>query len=447
LKTKVLNEKTDTKQRDHPFRYALDKWPPAGAALVLGLQWVVVLVPGLLVLGDVVGAAQGLNAGERVAFLQRLLLLCALVQVGQVLAGHRLPGLVGPSAVLMVGVLSTAQAGMPAIYGAMAVGGGFMALVGFSSLASRLGRLFTPPVLATTLVLIAVTLAPTMRDLMFHPGTKGGGAASFGFAVLLVCAMFWAQHRLKGLLSSAMLLIGLVAGAVIYHAAGLGLSPGGGLPHLAAFAFPSPFPHRLSFEPAVITAFCLCYLAVMSNELATVEALGVLIKAPQMPPRLGRALGMGGLGGIAAGIMGVPGPVTYSVSPAVVISSHSASRFALLPAAVLVALLALWPGGLAVFQLVPPPVVGAVLLYLMAGTVFAALGMLTNQECGVSWNQGIVVGAAMVAGLCLAFMPPEVKRDLPPALRPLLANGFVVGLALALLLEHVLLKDKDKRRS
>jgi uracil permease len=73
--------------------------------------------------------------------------------------------------------------------------------------------------------------------------------------------------------------------------------------------------------------------------------------------------------------------------------------------------------------------------------------MLTNQEGGVSWNQGIVVGAAMVAGLCLAFMPPEVKRDLPPALRPLLANGFVVGLALALLLEHVLLKDKDKRRS
>ncbi len=423
------------------YLYGLDQWPPSGALVLFALQWLVVLVPGLLVLGDVIAGAQGLAEAGKVAFLQRLLLACAVAQAAQVWWGHRLPGLVGPSAVLMVGVLSTVEAGSAAVYGGIMVAGAVAALVGLTGLASRLSRLFTRPVLASTLMLIAVTLAPAMRGMLLDPATKGGAAVSLFFGVLLTLGMLFAQYRLKGIWSSSVLVMGLAAGSLVYHLGGLATAPVGlGLsPWLVAL--PGLPPQAPSFQPAVIAAFCLCYLAVMSNELATVEALGELSRAPGMDRRANGAVAVGGLGGVLGGLLGVPGPVTYAVSPAVAIGSRNLSRFALLPVAAVLVLLSFWPGGLSLFSLAPPPVVGAVLLHLMAGTVFAALGILTGEAGGqVTWRQGVVVGMAMCCGLVVAFMPPEVKAALPPTLAPLLANGFVVGLAAALVLEHLLLR-------
>ena len=424
-----------------PISYSLDQWPPPAATAVIGLQWLVVLVPGLLVLGEIVSSAQGLAAAERVAFFQRLLLVCGLTQIAQVVAGHRLPGLVGPSAALMVGVLSTVASGVGAVYGALAVGGGLCALLGLTGLASHLRKLYTPPVLASTLMLIAMTLTPTMRDLMFFPQTVGGGEVSFGFALALIFAMLWAQNYFKGLLSSSVLLLGLGLGAALYHALNLAAVPVSAA-ELAGVGLPSLWPQSLSLQPGVIAAFVLCYLAVVSNELATVEAVGDMINSPGMGPRQNRAVAVTGAFGVLSGLWGVPGPVTYSVSPGVLISTRSASRWTLLPAAAVVLLLAFWPKGLGYFYLVPQPVVGAVLFFLMVNTVFAALRLMVGTECALTWSDGVVVGGAMTVGLVVAFMPLSVKETLHPLLRPFLANGFVMGLSVALLLEHVLLRRR-----
>ncbi len=422
------------------LRYSLEQWPPPLATLLLSLQWLAALLPGLLVLGDVVGAAQGLAGAERLAFLQRLLLMAGLVQVAQVLLGHRLPGLVGPSAVLLVGVLGTLGAGPAAVYGAMAAGGLLAALTGATGLAGRLGRLYTPPVLASTLLLLIISLAPTMRDQMFDPGPgPGTPARAFTFALGLTLAMFWAQQRLKGLLSSAVLLLGMLLGSAAYYLLGLGGLPLGAPTAGWGLGLPGLAPVELSLEPGVVAAFAVCYLALVANELASVEALGPLTGAGQMPRRSSRAVLVSGLGGLLAGLWGVPGPVTYSVSPGVLFASKSASRWTLLPAAGLLVLLALWPGGLAVARLAPPAVVGAVLFALMANSAYAALHLLDSRPGGLDMGSGLVVGVSITAGLVVTFMAPEVRLSLPRLIRPILANGFVVGLALALIMEHLVL--------
>ena len=421
--------------------YRLDQWPPAAATAVLCAQWLVVLVPGLLVIGELVAEAQGLPAPRRVEFLQRLLIMSGLVQAGQVLYGHRLPGLVGPSAVLMVGILGSLAAGAPAVYGAMAAGGVIAALIGLTGLAARLGRIFTPPILATTLMLIAVTLAPSVLGLVFHPASKGGGFGSFLFAMAAVSAMFLGQHRLKGLWSSAAVFLGMLAAAAVYHLFGLGQAAPLSLP-AAAISLPPLMPHSLNLPPGMVAAFCLFYLAVISNELATVETVGELIQSPGMQGRCNRAVFITGLGGVLAGLLGVPGPVTYSVSPGVAIASRSASRFTLLPTAGALVLLGLWPKGLALFGLVPPPVVGAVFFFVLASTVYAALLMLMSGGKANGSNAGIVVGAATVTGLLVTFMPEAAKESIPAFWRPLLANGFVAGLIFSLFLEHVIFRRK-----
>lgn len=428
---------------DRPYLYKVDQWPGPAATVMLALQWLVVLVPGVLVLGQVLAQMQGLESRAHIDFLQRIFLVLALVQGGQVLSGHRLPGVVGPSAVLMVGIISTIPAGLPAIYGGMLVAGGLAALVGLSGLAARLTKIFTPPVLGSTLILIAVTLSPAMRDLLFSPETKGGPAISLLFGLALTLTMLWAQHRLRGLWSSSVLVLGIAIGSGIYYLLGLGAGAPLAAIHPAQVGLPTSWTAGLEFNPPVIASFCLCYLAVISNELATVEALGEMSGAANMGRRANGAVLAGGLGGVLAGLMGVPGPVTYSVSPAVAISSRSLSRFTLLPAAGVLFLFAFWPGGIELFNLAPSPVVGAVLLLLMASTVFAAVGIATgNSNEGLSWRSGVILGTAMITGLLVSFMPSAAKESLPPALAPLLGNGFVMGLVMALVLEHALLKKR-----
>ncbi len=422
------------------FRYALDEWPPPLTTALLSLQWLVALLPGLLVLGDVLATAQGLDAAGRVEFLQRLLLVAGVVQVAQTVAGHRLPGLVGPSAVLLVGILGTLEAGVEATYTAVALGGVFTALAGASGLAARLSRLYTPPVLASALMLLIVALAPTIRDALFNPGPgEGSPLAAFGFGLGLVCAMFWAQERLKGILSSAVLLLGMVLGSLLYYLLGLGSPPLEPLNLASGLSLPDMLPGSFAWDAGVVAAICLCNLALIANEIASVEAITPLIAVSDGGRRSERGVLISGLSGILGGLTGTPGMVTYSVSPGVLLSSRCASRWTLLPAAVVVLLLAVWPQGLALVRLAPPPVVGAVLLALMASTVYAALHLLVGGVCALSLSGGLVVGAAITAGLVVTFMPPEVRASLPPLLRPLLANGFVVGLALALVLEHLVL--------
>jgi uracil permease len=414
--------------------------------MILSLQWLVALIPGLLALGDVLAAAQGFDGAGRLAFMQRLLIMAALVQGAQVLMGHRLPGLVGPSAVLLVGALGTLDSGPPAVYGAMALGGTLTALAGLTGLAGRLGRLYTPPVLASTLLLLIVSLTPTMRDQMFDPGRGGGSPAmAFAFALGLALAMFWAQQRLGGLLSSAVLFLGMVLGSAAWYLLGLGAPPA--LERVAGagawgLALPSLGPVELSFDPGVTAAFAVCYLALIANELASVEALGPLTGAGQMPRRSSRAVLVSGLGGLLSGAWGLPGPVTYSLSPGVLFAARSASRWTLLPAAGMLLLLALWPKGLAVARLAPPAVVGAVLFSLMAHSVYAALQLLFRSGQGGEARSGLVVGASLTAGLVVTFMAPEARQSLPTLLRPILANGFVVGLALALVMEHLVLPHR-----
>lgn len=426
---------------DLELRYPLDAWPPPLATAVLSLQWLVILLPGLLVLGEVVAAALGLDPAGRVALLQRLLLLGGLVQLAQVWLGHALPGLVGPATVLMVGMLATLGAGQAAVFGAMAIGGALTALVGALGLARRLGRLYTPPVLAATLLLITVSLGPTMRDLLFDPHTKGAALGGpFLFAMALAGLMFFAQNRLKGLAGSAVLLLGLVAGTLAYHLLGLGAAPLADAPVWSGLGLPSLALAPLGLDWGVLVAFVLCYLALIANELASVESLGAMLSLGDLGRRPDRAVLVSGLGGLMAGLWGLPGPVTYSVSPGVLISTKSASRFTLAPAALALIGLALWPGGLAWVALMPAPVVGAVLFALMANTVYAALLMLTRDECRPDWSAGLVVGVGVIAGMVTSFMPAAARDALHPLLRPLLANGFVVGLLLALAMEHLVLR-------
>ena len=61
-----------------------------------------------------------------------------------------------------------------------------------------------------------------------------------------------------------------------------------------------------------------------------------------------------------------------------------------------------------------------------------------------TWASGATVGMALITGVIVSFIPEAARQALHPVIRPILANGFVVGLVVALLLEHVFFRrQKD----
>ncbi len=421
------------------FSYGIDDRPGPASLLIFGLQWLAVSVPLILIIGKVVAGLQ--TEGSVISYLQKLFLLIALVLLVQVYLGHRLPLVIGPATVLLVGILSSFDQESGAINASLVIGGLLLAGLAATGIIGRLKSLFTPRVITVVLMLIAFTLAPTILDLI----TDGGGtvppAQTFLFALAFALALFLANGFLKGIWKSTLALWAILLGTPAYVAL-FGAVP---LPpaDTSLVALPGDLLAPLAVpEIGVLAAFLFCYLALAVNDLGSIQSVGGLLKANEMGERLDRGVTVTGIGNALAGFTGVIGSVNFSLSPGVIAAPGCASRFALVPAAVGLGLLAASPLAIGYLESIPAPVIGVVLAYVMAAQI--AAGLMLAQESGAAGtlDEALIVGIPLLLGTLVAFLPPEVAAGFPAAIRPLIANGFVVGIVTALGLEHVVYRRR-----
>ncbi|MDY6849368.1 MAG: purine/pyrimidine permease [Thermodesulfobacteriota bacterium] len=424
------------------LRYSLDeKLSPLPLAL-FGLQWLAVALPSLIIIGQVVATVHFPEFSEQILYLRKLSFVVGTTMLVQIVWGHRLPLVMGPASVLLVGVLASSGSSLSAIYTSIMVGGAALALVSALGMFRALQRLFTARVVAVVLLLIAFTLAPAIRDLILDIPRSGSPFGRLVFAMVLVLVLFELQQKMTPLWRSTLVVGGLVVGSLVYplffpHA---GLSGQPSLPLFSGFWQDLTWPP--SFEPGLILAFLVCYLALAVNDLGSIQSLDGMLRPGNMAGRMRKGMTITGLSGCLAGFLGVLGPVNFSLSPGVIAASGCAARRALWPAAVVMIGLAFLPGTLSVVRAVPPTVVGAILLFILSAQVAAGLMSLYSQKETVQFEHGLVVGLPVLAGTIISFMPSSVAETLPGLTRPIAGNGFVAGVLLALWLEHVVFRRK-----
>ncbi|MBP7410244.1 MAG: purine/pyrimidine permease [Methanoculleus sp.] len=421
------------------FTYGIDDRPEPASLLIFGLQWLAVSVPAILIIGKVVA---GLYGGSAIPYLQKLFLLTALVLLVQLYLGHKLPLVIGPATVLLIGVLASLDAGFGAINASVLVGGLLLAGLAAVGLFRHLKNLFTPRVIAVVLMLIAFTLAPIILNLI----TDGSGTVpathTFLFALAFALVLFIANGLLKGIWKSTLALWAIILGTPAYIAlfGAVPLPPAG----TALFAFPGDLLAPLAVPGAgILAAFLICYLALATNDLGSIQSVGGLLKADKMSERVNRGMTVTGLGNAAAGLTGVIGPVNFSLSPGVIAATGCASRFALVPAGVALGLMAASPLAIGYLGSIPGPVIGVVLAYVMAAQI--AAGLMLGQESSAvgTFDEGLIVGIPLLLGTVVAFLPPAVAAGFPATVRPLIANGFVVGVITVLVLEHIVYRRQQ----
>jgi len=418
------------------MRYNIDDKPGTLPLLLYGLQWWLVSIPCVVIMGIIVGRMHYGDVADQTFYLQKLFGLMGVVMVIQVLFGHRLPLVIGPASVLLIGIISTISSGVAAIYTAVLVGGALLLLLAATGLLSRLQFIFTPRIVTVILILIAFTLSPVILRLIFS--VADDALFHLVFALILVFVLVLSNVLLKGVWKSTTVLWGIVFGSLVYYIFR-------GFPVISDSAVHSTVPlfnFSLDFNVGTILAFLFCFIALIINELGSIQAVGQMLQANQLEKRTNRGVGFLGLSNVVAGFLGVIGPVDYSMSPGVISATGCASRYTLIPAGIGLVVCAFFPSVVQLLVEIPGVVMGAILLYLMASQLSAGLQMLTKENTMTNFNHGIVIGLPLMIALILSFSPDQMLNQIPSLLRPIIGNGFVMGVLAVLLLEHVVFKEK-----
>jgi xanthine/uracil permease len=413
------------------MRYGLNDFPPPLALFLYGLQWWIVTLPSVVILGAVVTRLHFVDVAAQIWYMQKLLVVLGTATVVQVLIGHRLPLVIGPAATLLVGILASVAEGVDALYTAIFLGGIVLAIAGFSGMLAHLRVFFTTRIVAVVLVLIAFTLSPTILRLIGEG--SGGDAFPFCFALATVFALLCINNILKGMFKSLTVPIGLIGGTLAFCLFRGVPESFSALPKSAA-----AFSWTISpeFHPGTLMAFVFCFLALIVNELGSIEAVGQMLNADSMDRRTRQGVGFAGLANAASGWFGVIGSVDYSLSAGLITATGCASRFALVPAGIGLVLCGFFPKFVMVLGAIPGPVMGALLLYLMAAQLTSGLMMLAAEKGVTDFTSGMVVGLPLMIGIIISFAPANVFNAFPEMLRSVIGNGFVAGTLAVIILEH-----------
>ena len=421
------------------MKYELNDKPGLFPMLMYGLQWWIVSLPCVVIMGIIVSQLHYTDVAEQTFYLQKLFGIMGIAMIVQVLWGHRLPLIIGPASVLLIGILSTVSSGIAAVYTGIMIGGLVLTVLAYSGLLGKLQFVFTPRIVTVILILIAFTLTPVILKLVL--GDTVHALFNLFFTLLMVLALVVGNKLLRGIWKSTTVLWGIVGGVLVYYLANgfptLTSTGSGIMPEQATlFNFP------LEFETGTILAFLFCYIALIVNELGSIQAVGHMLQADRMDRRTSRGVGIVGVTNVLSGMFGVIGPVDYSMSPGVISATGCASRYTLIPAGIGLILCAFFPSVVGILVTIPGVVMGAILLYLMATQLAAGLQMLVREKAITDFDNGVVVGLPLMVALLLSFAPEEVLNLIPSLFRPIVGNGFVMGVITVLIMEHLIFKKR-----
>jgi len=424
------------------YLYDLDDHPPLQLALVYGLQWACIMFPALIIVATLGVESLGPGGPGKIRFFQLTLLISGLFTFIQTLWGHRYPVLEGPAAALVLTFILLAPRGLPALQGGMIIGGGLLIAAVLSGQIERLIKLFTPNVVGVILILIALGLLRPLIGFMVG-GSQAyphGEGKIFLITLFLVLFMATLSHWLKGLWRTISILIGLVAGSLVFLV--LGRLSWQDLGQASWVSISTPWLESMPrlYWPSVV-AFAGAYLAVMVNTLGSLQGVAAITDEQRLPGATKRGILVNGMGGITCGFLGIVGTVSYSMSPGVILVNRVATRYAVTYCGIIIGLAAFFPKLAALLSLIPKPVIGAALCVAMGGQIGVGIATVASRE--LTSRDYFVAGLPILIGTMVGFLPEGLFRSLPAFAQVFVGNGLVAGIFLVLLLEHLLLRKED----
>jgi uracil permease len=431
---------------EQTFQFQLNETPPFFKNLAYGLQWVMIAIPNVVVFSTLCGAALGFDPAAQISFSQRLLIATGLMTILQSLKGHRYPLLEGPSSAILLSFIILAPYGLPVIEGGMILGGFFLILIGIFKWFKWLSSLFTPHVVGVILILVALTLLSFVYPLLIgiNKAYPYGELSIFGSSLLIVLFVSFLSHWLRGFLQTTSMLAGILFGLILFlFKGGISFTV---VRQSSWFALPSPFLGVWpSFSLPAILAIVCTYLAVMVNTVGSIQGISEIVGKEGLEDRIHRGIGMTGAGGLTAGLLGVLGLVSFSISPGIVLVSRVASRYVLTMSGAIMILCAFIPKLWALLTAVPPSVIASVLFVALSSQLMVGINVMLSGKGKVERREYFTLGLPILLGTMISIIPKQFFQLFPNAIASLVGNGLVMGILFSLLLEHLFFRQRKEK--
>ena len=441
----MTSTKTNMSSNDDP-----NVTPPMMQAIPLGMQHVLAMFASNVTPSIIVAGAAGLAFGgtEQIYLIQMAMLFAGVATLFQTIGvgpiGARLPIMQGTS-FAFVGVLAglAATQGLGVALTACLVGGVLHFILG--SFIKKLRFLFPP--LVTGLVILAIGLYLIPVAIKYSAGGAAEfqmNAPSFGsmmhWAVALTVIIVSVACKFfgRGLISSAAILIGLLAGYALAFM--FGMVNFGAVGKSAWITGLQVMPYGFEFSlGAVIVVTLVCIVSAIEtvgDATATTQAGAGRIATDE---EISGATYADGLGTAIAAVFGGLPNTSFSQNVGIVGMTGIMSRHVVTIAGVILIICGLLPKVGAVISSMPLPVLGGGVI-VMFGMV-ASAGMNLLSVVPMNRRNMAIIAISLAFGLGLNLVPMAVQY-LPGTLK-VLATSAVAPTALAAVLLNQILPHEE----
>ncbi|MDM5339788.1 nucleobase:cation symporter-2 family protein [Fictibacillus enclensis] len=417
-----------------------------GKLFSLGIQHVLAMYAGAVIVPLIVGGALKLST-EQLAYLVSIdLLTCGLATLLQVwnnrFFGIGLPVVLGCTFTAVGPMIAIgSQYGISAIYGSILVAG--IAVVLLAGLFGRILKLFPPIVTGSVVTIIGVTLIPVaIQDMAGGQGSKDFGSPENLMLSFGVLAFIIIVYRLfTGFIRAVSILLGLVAGTLA--ASFMGKVDFGPVADASWFHMVQPFYFGApTFHASAILTMVLVAIVSMIESTGVFIALGKICGKDVTPEQMTKGYRAEGLAIILGGIFNAFPYTTYSQNVGLVQLSGIRTKNVIYTAGGMLVVLGLVPKVATLTTLIPTPVMGGATVAMFGMVVASGIKMLSEVNFGKQENL-LIIACSVGLGLGVT-VEPDLFAKLPQGIQILTDNGIVAGSLTAIVLNLVFNTERKK---
>ncbi|HEP7820636.1 TPA: purine permease [Streptococcus pyogenes] len=410
---------------------------------VLGLQHVLSMYAGSILVPIMIAGALGYSARELTYLISTDIFMCGVATFLQLKltkhTGVGLPVVLG-CAFQSVAPLSIigAQQGSSAMFGALIASGIYVILV--AGIFSKIARFFPPIVTGSVITVIGLSLVGVAMGNR-GDNVKEPTAQSVMLSLLTIVIILLVQKFTKGFVKSISILIGLVAGTLV--SAMMGLVDTTPVVEASWIHVPTPFYFGMpTFDITSIVMMCIIATVSMVESTGVYLALSDLTNDQLDEKRLRNGYRSEGIAVFLGGLFNTFPYTGFSQNVGLVQISGIKTRRPIYYAAGILVVIGLLPKFGAMAQMIPSPVLGGAMLVLFGMVALQGMQMLNRVDFQKNEYNFIIAAVSISAGL--GFNGTNLFASLPETAQMFLTNGIVIATLTSVVL-NLVLNGKDKQ--
>ncbi|RYL95866.1 purine permease [Sporolactobacillus sp. THM7-4] len=417
----------------------MDTKQKSGKIISLGIQHMLAMYGGAVIVPLIVGGAVGLDPVALAALVSIDLAACGLATLLQAwknrFFGIGLPIVMGCTFTAVSPMIIIGKSyGMPGICGAILVAGLVVLLL--STFFGKIVHLFPPVVVGTVVMIIGITLIPVaINNLGGGQGAKGFGSAQnlmLGFGVLLLIIVM--NRWLKGFMRTISVLVSIIAGTIA--AAFMGMVDFSNVAKAGWFHLIEPFSFGMpTFHTDAILAMSIVGVVSMIETTGVYLALSEICGRKITDKDMEHGYRAEGLAILVGGFFNAFPYTTFSQNVGLVQMTRVKTRSVAIVCGIALIILGLIPKIGALTTIIPNAVIGGATLAMFGMVIASGVRMLGKVDFGRQENL-LIVACSVGIGLGVTVQP-DLFAKFPGIIQILTNNGIVSGSIAALILNLV----------